>query len=159
MRPVAVLVLLLALLGGACSGSGSAEPPEDPRHVTVLIERAQVKVQSGYPASVFVFASGYLGTPCEELLFEVGRPVRGVVDVDLFAGPYAGGCILVLEGFKVVIPIGSFTQGRYVAMVNGEPYPFRVGSPVAVLGEEFHSELAELDLRQAAAHEVPEFPP
>ena len=67
MRPVAVLVLLLALLGGACNGSGSAEPPEDPRHVTVLIERAQVKVQSGYPASVFVFASGYLGTPCEEL--------------------------------------------------------------------------------------------
>jgi hypothetical protein len=71
---------------------------------------------------------GNLPTPCSLLAWDLGEAgadgrivltAYSTVDMDQV-------CTQVLQPFERSIPLGSFTSGDYVLVVNGVEYPFSI---------------------------------
>ena len=76
------------------------------------------------------WCSGTLPTPCHTLAWDLGEPDadgRIVLSVFSTAGYLHAVCTQVLEPFEKSIPVGSFTSGSYVLVINGVDYPFTIG--------------------------------
>jgi hypothetical protein len=85
-------------------------------------------------SQVQVVLQGNLPDPCHRLRVVVTPPdANNVINLDAYSvvNP-AGACITVLKPFVATIPLGSYTDGEYTVMVNGERLGlFSVGSGIA----------------------------
>lgn len=146
-----VAAVLTALAAAACGDtSGTAAPtspstpvtepstppptstPADTRAWTrgpAFVSGVQVLQLESFPVQVVAEVSGDLPTPCHQARWDLAEPDadgRIVLDVYSIADP-GQICIQVLEPFTARIPVGDFTDGSFVLVVNGEEHPFSIG--------------------------------
>ena len=77
---------------------------------------------------------GNLPDPCHSLRIVVTPPdANNQINLEVYSLVDAGkACITVLKPFAAYIPLGSYTEGEYTVMVNGERLGlFSVGSGTA----------------------------
>jgi hypothetical protein len=88
----------------------------------VFIDEMQVLTMESFPPQFLLQMSGSLPTPCHHLRADVSDPdSQNQIQVEVYslADPDAA-CIQVLEPFQQGINLGSFSQGSYTVVVNGE---------------------------------------
>jgi len=86
------------------------------------------------PFQVQVVLQGNLPDPCHSLRVVVTPPdANNVINLEVYSVVDPGkACITVLKPFTATIPLGSYTEGEYTVMVNGERLGlFSVGSGTA----------------------------
>ena len=143
------LLLALAVLTAGCfqlsfpSGPGGGDEPTTTlpglgdRPTTTLpiagrfpayIDGVDFVMLESWPVQVHATIRGSLPTPCHALAWNLAEPdaagrivltVFSTVDMDAV-------CTQVLQPFEQSIPLGSFTSGSYVLVVNGVEYPFSI---------------------------------
>jgi predicted small lipoprotein YifL len=147
-RKMFVLVLVFAFLA-ACSPTGilpnpgtennndanaptSSEDPQAPGKVphvnenlqpgNVFIDETQLLIMESFPPQFNLVIRGNLPTPCHQLHVVQNDPdaqnrinieVISLVDPDQI-------CIQVLQPFEEVVSLGSFADGAYTVLINGE---------------------------------------
>jgi len=79
-------------------------------------------IGTGSPVPISVSLNGNLPSPCHKLRVAVSGPDdKGVFNLDVYALVEPGEiCITVLEPFSVTIPLGSYANGDFSVVVNGE---------------------------------------
>jgi hypothetical protein len=143
------LILVLAVASAACNpidwllslagddSPGVTAPGGDGDPTTTLptagrfpvyLDGVEVVLLESWPVQVQAVVRGNLPTPCSRLAWVVDGPdasgritltVFSTVDMDEI-------CTQVLQPFEHAIPVGSFTSGSYVLVVNGVEYPFDI---------------------------------
>jgi hypothetical protein len=142
------LLLILAVLTAGCfhlsftSAPGGDEPTTTlpgigNRPTTTLptagrfpvyVDGVEFVMLESWPVQVRAVVRGNLPSPCHALAWNVAQPdatgrivltVFSTVDMDAI-------CVQVLQPFEQGIPVGSFTTGSYVLVVNGVEYPFSI---------------------------------
>ena len=103
--------------------------PYDPRpedsaltRGSVGIERTDLMSMESFPRQFSLLIKGELPTPCHELRLQVGQPDRdGNIAIEAYSvvDPNAI-CEQVVQPFEVTLPLGSFPDGQYKVLVNGE---------------------------------------
>ena len=79
-------------------------------------------MKESYPLQVSLHLTGSLPTPCHQLKVEVSEPDADniiVVDAYSLVDPNEM-CIQVLKAFDETIPLGSYGDGTYTVVLNGE---------------------------------------
>ena len=116
---------------GAAPGSTVAEPPGVPRADPVkppvekgvfTLSSADVLVMESYPIQVTVVVDGTIPTPCDSAGWKV-EIVGDEILVEVYSIPLndpAVSCIAQVEDVAVTVPLGSFQDGAYTVIVNGE---------------------------------------
>ena len=79
-------------------------------------------VSTGTASMVGIILNGDLPDPCHELRVVVTpADAKNVINLEAYSVVKPGGvCITVLEPFTASIPLGSYPEGFYTVMVNGE---------------------------------------
>jgi hypothetical protein len=101
------------------------EPLPDEESMTrgeVFIDQMDILTMESFPPQFLLQVRGSLPTPCHHLRAEVSEPdAQNRIQVEVFslADPDEA-CIQVLEPFQQGINLGSFPQGSYTVIVNGE---------------------------------------
>ncbi len=153
--PITIGLLFLSLTG--CSlvpGGNQATPTSKPlsgyepqpgdenlRRDQVFLDMANSRFStSATPTTqVQVLLQGDLPDPCHALRVVVPPPdANNVINLDVYSLVDPGtACITVLEPFSAEIPLGSYPDGDYKVMVNGERLgEFSNGSGVAPATQE-----------------------
>ena len=138
MRRATLLVFLFALLAAACSdnaaslddsvSSDQTTVPGPTEPDVAWVESVEILLLESYPVQVRAVVKGTLPTPCNELAWEVEDPDpdgRIIMEVSSLFDPNED-CADVIEDFEESIPVGSFTGGEFVLVVNGDEYPFSI---------------------------------
>ena len=111
---------------------GDADLKRD--QVFMDVGNSRVVIRESLPAQVSLILNGSLSDPCHQLRIVVTPPdANNVINLDAYSvvNP-AVACITVLKPFAATIPLGSYTDGDYTVMVNGERLGlFGVGSGIA----------------------------
>ncbi|MFH1330249.1 MAG: hypothetical protein ABIJ48_06340 [Actinomycetota bacterium] len=94
----------------------------------VYIHSVDLLLLESWPVQVHAVIRGTLPTPCHTLAWDLGEPAGdGSIVLSVFStADLDAVCTQVLEPFERSIPVGSFTSGSYVLVVNGVDYPFAV---------------------------------
>ena len=106
MRQMTPLLLVLALLGGACSGDDVATTTTDPEpnvvRSIVSIDSVEFLYLESYPVQIQAIVSGDLPTPCHEARWQLddADPSAPVIEVWSEIDPEVM-CAQVLEPFEV----------------------------------------------------------
>ena len=148
--PITIGLLFLSLTGcGLIPGGRQATPTSKPlsgyepqpgdenlRRDQVFLDMANSRFStSASPTTqVQVLLQGDLPDPCHALRVVVAPPdANNVINLDAYSLVDPGkACITVLEPFSAEIPLGSYPDGDYTVMVNGERLgSFSNGSGVA----------------------------
>jgi hypothetical protein len=88
----------------------------------VFITSQELQVKESYPLQVSLLITGSLPTPCHQLKVEVSEPDADnqiAVEAYSLVDPNQN-CIQVLKGFEENIPLGSYPDGSYTVVLNGE---------------------------------------
>ena len=88
----------------------------------VFTTSQELLVKESYPLQVSLHLTGSLPTPCHQLKVEVSEPDADniiVVDAYSLVDPNEM-CIQVLKAFDETVPLGSYGDGTYTVVVNGE---------------------------------------
>lgn len=88
----------------------------------VFVDEAQLLVMESFPPQYLLQLSGSLPTPCHSLRASISEPnAQSQINVEVFSvvDPDVT-CIQVLEPFQTGINLGSFPQGSYTVLLNGE---------------------------------------
>lgn len=118
--------------------SGYEPQPGDDKlkrdQVFLDLANSQFIIPNTPPFQVQIVLQGNLSDPCHSLRVVVTPPdANNVVNLEAYSvvDP-AVACITVLKPFAANIPLGSYTDGEFTVMVNGEPLgKFGVGSGIA----------------------------
>ncbi len=88
----------------------------------VFISEKGLLTLESFPPQYMLAFSGDLPTPCNDLRVKVGAPdAGGQIVVEAYSViDNTMACIQVLEPFSVSIPLGSFADGKYTVLLNGE---------------------------------------
>lgn len=89
---------------------------------TLLVDKMDLLLLESYPLQVVLNVSGSLPTPCHHLRANFSQPnENNEIQVELYSlvDPDQV-CIQVLQSFETSIPLGSFPDGDYTVLVNGE---------------------------------------
>jgi hypothetical protein len=128
-----VMFALLILMGCKLfQAAGSQLQPSDPlqplpdeasmSRAEVTITSQELLVMESYPLQVALLIKGTLPTPCHQLRVEVNEPDdenRILVEAYSLVDP-AQICAQVLQSFEENIPLGSYPDGTYTVLLNGE---------------------------------------
>ena len=128
-----MMFLVLGALAGltACAGASTTpEPrPDDPGPIEpgwergpVYVDSAEVLRKESHPVQATLLVLGSLPTPCHRIAWDVAGPTKeGRIEVSLYSltNPELA-CIQVLESFEQSIPLGSFTEGEFEIVLNGD---------------------------------------
>jgi hypothetical protein len=88
----------------------------------VFVDTSEILTLESYPPQFLLHLTGSLPTPCHQLRANVQPPneqdqiqvaLYSVVDPEQI-------CVQVLEPFEVNLPLGSFAQGSYTVLLNGD---------------------------------------
>ena len=112
------------------SGSSEAYPsPLDPLpgeagmdRGQVFVDETQLLVMESFPPQYLLQVSGSLPTPCHSVRASISEPdAQNQINVEVFSlvDPSVA-CVQVLEPFQTGINLGSFPQGSYTVLLNGE---------------------------------------
>lgn len=106
------------------SACGSAEAtllPEEPQEL--IIESAELLEAESWPVQLFLELSGLLPSACHSLDYSVILPgADGVIEVEARAKLTGGsGCAPEAQSFRQGIGLGSYTEGNFQVLLNGEP--------------------------------------
>mgnify|MGYP005842853309 CR=1 FL=1 len=133
LRALAILVcLILAACAGAISSGGGGQQTPSPWEPQpgdenlakgeAFVDQAEILILESFPPQFRLKLSGTLPTPCHQLRVVVSQPdaeERLNVEVYSVVDPNQV-CIQVVEPFEANVPIGSYTSGEYIVLVNGE---------------------------------------
>ena len=115
-----------AALGGILwlSACGRADPtllPEEPREF--LIESAELLQAESWPVQLRLELTGLLPSACHSLDYSVVLPAgEGVIEVEAQAKLTGGSdCAGESRSFRQGIGLGSYTEGNFQVLLNGEP--------------------------------------
>lgn len=88
----------------------------------VFISSTELLMLESYPLQVQMLIQGDLPTPCHELRFIVSQPdEQGNIEVEAYSLVDPGQiCIQVMEPFEVSLSLGSYTEGSFIVLINGE---------------------------------------
>jgi hypothetical protein len=128
-----VMFALLILIGCKLLQVGSSQPqasdPLQPLPDEANMSRGEVTISSqellvmeSYPLQVALLIKGTLPTPCHQLRVDVSEPDdqnRIMVEAYSLVDP-AQICAQVLQSFEENIPLGSYPDGTYTVLLNGE---------------------------------------
>jgi len=128
-------LLAVALVGLLwLSGCGRADPtllPQEPKETGgLLIESAELLQAESWPVQVRLELAGTLPSACYSLDYAVILPGAGrVIEVEAQAILEEGSeCSGEPEPFRQGIGLGSYTEGDFQVLLNGEPVSeFRLG--------------------------------
>jgi hypothetical protein len=87
-----------------------------------FVDDIQLLVMESFPPQYLLQVRGSLPTPCHNLRADISEPdAQNRIDIVLFSlvDPDMT-CIQVLESFQTGINLGSFPQGSYTVLLNGE---------------------------------------
>jgi hypothetical protein len=112
-------------------GDGSQEPdtayapqPGDDQldRASVFVEEFGILTLESFPPQFVLHLTGNLPTPCHELRAVVSEPDQaGNINVELYSLSDPDTiCIQVLAPFEANIALGSYSDGSYPVMINGE---------------------------------------
>lgn len=89
---------------------------------SLLVDKMDVLLLESYPLQVMLNVSGSLPTPCHYLRASFNQPnEKNEIQVELYSLVEPDKvCIQVLQSFETTIPLGSFADGTYTILVNGE---------------------------------------
>jgi inhibitor of cysteine peptidase len=151
-----VLLAALLFLAAACGQSETGDAPAEPTTTAPVTTAPDTPVSSGssssttsippgqkgqafvdsvdllllesYPVQVMASLHGSLPTPCHRLAWEVGEPgPGGRIELKVYSTfDPAQVCAQVLQPFEENIPVGSYTSGSYVLVIDGVEYPFSI---------------------------------
>jgi hypothetical protein len=88
----------------------------------VLVDQADVLLLESYPLQIVLNVSGSLPTPCHHLRADLKQPnEQNQIEVELYSlvDPTAV-CIQVLQNFDASLHLGSYADGAYTILLNGE---------------------------------------
>lgn len=88
----------------------------------VFIDEMQILTMESFPPQFLLQIRGSLPTPCHHLRADVSEPdAQNRIQVEVYSlvDPDTA-CIQVLEPFQQGINLGSYPQGSYTIVVNGE---------------------------------------
>jgi inhibitor of cysteine peptidase len=128
-----VMLVLLSLMGcklfQAANSQPQASDPLEPLPNEASMSRGEVTISSqellimeSYPLQVALLIEGTLPTPCHMLRVEVSEPDdenRIMVEAYSLVDPTVI-CAQVLQEFDENIPLGSYPDGTYTVLLNGE---------------------------------------
>ena len=139
--PITISLLILSITGCSLIPGGTQPTPTpvpsippsgyEPQPGDDKLKRDQVSLDlansqftlSDTPTDqVQIILQGNLPDPCHSLRVVVSPPdANNVINLDAYSvvDP-AVACITVLKPFAAIIPLGSYTDGEYTVMVNGE---------------------------------------
>jgi len=109
------------------SSCGSAEPtllPSDPKETgDLLIESVELLQAESWPVQVRMELSGTLPSECHSLDYAVILPdADGIIEVEAHARLDDGSdCGPQAQPFRQGIGLGSYTEGDFRVLLNGEP--------------------------------------
>ena len=131
MRRLILLTMVVAMAATACGDSGEATTTTGPGAEVrgpVFIGDVDILLMESFPVQVALLVTGELPTPCHRAEFEVGElQADGTIEAILFSLSDPGEvCTAVVEPFEARIPVGSYTAGDYVVLLNGVEYPFTI---------------------------------
>jgi hypothetical protein len=140
-KAVLPLLLALAVVSAGCfqinfsSGPDGNGPPTTTGptlpgglHLPAYVDSVDLLQLESWPVQIRALVKGSLPTPCHTLAWTLSGPdADGRITLDVYstADPDAV-CTQVLQSFEESIPIGSFTSGSFVLVVNGVEYPFTI---------------------------------
>ena len=86
------------------------------------LEASDIIVMESFPVQVNVILRGSLPDPCHELRVVPSEPDADKnINLEVYSLVDASqSCITVIEPFEATISLGSFSQGTYTILVNGE---------------------------------------
>jgi len=120
--PTAALFGLVWL--AACSGAEPTLLPSDPvESEDLTIESAELVQAESWPVQIRMELAGTLPSACYSLDYAVIMPgTDGVIEVEARA-KYDGGseCGQEAQPFRQGIGLGSYTEGNFEVLLNGEP--------------------------------------
>jgi len=102
------------------------------------LESSRLLVSATLPVSVQAVIVGNLPDPCHILRAVVGlSSTSRTINISVYSLFNPGtACITVLKPFSVTLPLGTFTSGTYIVLVNGERLgSFSVGSTITSVGK------------------------
>jgi hypothetical protein len=109
--------------------SGAYPSPLDPlpgeasmEQGQVFVEYAQLLVMESFPPQYLLQIRGSLPTPCHYLRANLPEPdAQNLIDIEMYSlvDPNVT-CTQVLEPFQTNLNLGSFPQGSYSVLLNGE---------------------------------------
>lgn len=87
------------------------------------IENAQLLQAESWPVQLSLEVSGTLSSACHEVETQVTQDDElGEIQVEISQQPIEGEeCQIAAQAFRERIPLGSFTSGDFVVLLNGEP--------------------------------------
>jgi hypothetical protein len=105
-------------------GPGYAPQPGDEQldRATVFVEGYDILTLESFPPQFVLHLTGNLPTPCHELRAVVSEPDNSrTINVELYSLSDPNTlCIQVLAPFEANIALGSYSDGSYPVMINGE---------------------------------------
>ncbi|MCZ6530266.1 MAG: hypothetical protein O6949_08035 [Chloroflexi bacterium] len=119
---VAALAVLLWLSG--CGGADPTLSPPNPKETgDLIIESAEVLQAESWPVQVRLELAGSLPSACHILDYAVILPdAGGLIEVKAQANLEEGAeCSESSHPFRKDIGLGSYTDGEYQVLLNGEP--------------------------------------
>jgi hypothetical protein len=158
--PITISLLIISITGCSLIPGGTKPTPTpvisiphsgyEPQPGDEKLKRDQVLLDlansnwgttPGTPTSqVKIVLQGSLPDPCHSLRVVVTPPdANNVINLDAYSvvDPTLA-CITVLKPFAATIPLGSYTDGEFTVMVNGERFGrFGAGSGIAPATEVF----------------------
>lgn len=116
--PFAALVGFFWL--SACGGAEPTLLPEEPQEL--LIESAELLQAESWPVQLRLELTGLLPSECHSLDYAVILPDEdGVIEVEARAKITGGSeCAKEAQSFRQGIGLGSYTEGSYQVLLNGE---------------------------------------
>ncbi|MBN1669175.1 MAG: hypothetical protein JW862_18920 [Anaerolineales bacterium] len=96
---------------------------EELRRGEVFINTTELLLLESYPVQINMIVQGDLPTPCHELRVVVSEPdAQGNIEVEAYSLVDPNQiCIQVMEPFEISLSLGSYTQGSFTVLINGEP--------------------------------------
>jgi hypothetical protein len=98
------------------------------------MENSDLLIMESYPIQVSAVLDGSLSDPCHQLRVVVNpADAENQINLEVYSVFDPGvACMTVIEPFNATIPLGSYPDGEYTVMVNGESLgSFGSGSGVA----------------------------
>jgi hypothetical protein len=86
------------------------------------MENSSLLIMESFPIQVSAMLNGSLSDPCHQLRVVV-TPVNGDNQINLEVYSVydpSTACIMVIEPFSATVPLGSYSDGHYRVLVNGE---------------------------------------
>ncbi|MFQ5922830.1 MAG: hypothetical protein ACE5M4_08300 [Anaerolineales bacterium] len=122
---------LVLLLGGCSEAIPTLLPPQGTAPDDLLIESVELLQAESWPVQVRLELAGTLPSACHSLDYAVTLPgADGVIEVEAQAMLEEGSeCSNGAQPFRQGIGLGSYTDGDYQVLLNGEPVgEFRLGA-------------------------------